>query len=57
MKKYIKPEMESFSKKELNELINVGACSGNSYSCGCHSGTTDATSASCACYSGGNNVT
>lgn len=59
MKKYITPEIESFSKNELAEMVEVGACS--EYSCGCHSGNTNSGGGgdkenSCGCHTGTNNV-
>lgn len=58
MRIYVKPQIESFSKAELSELIDVGACSAtNPFSCGCHAGSTNTSQgSSCSCHAGTNHV-
>lgn len=38
-KNYMKPEIFSYEKEELADLIEAGACS--SFTCHCHSGTNN----------------
>lgn len=40
-KNYTRPEMVTYSQKELADMIESGACS-RGYSCMCHNGNTNA---------------
>lgn len=53
---YIKPQIETFAKNDLCEMIMAAACS-NGYTCACHHGGTNGNSGStCNCHTGSANT-
>ena len=53
---YVKPQIKTFDRNELSEMIITAACS-NGYTCGCHNGGVNSGSGStCNCHTGNANT-